>query len=194
LHLGDVERAHALLSESLATHQAQQDRLGMAECLIGFAAMAIVRGLPAAGVRLLAAANARGGPRVKSTWVVTRMEYDHYLALARTRLTEAEFQAEQAAGRALSLEQALAYAQTLPLLSRATPASREKSDNLTEREREVAALIGLGKSNGEIAAELVLSKRTVEKHVANILSKLGFTSRTQVVRWAIEHGLVPASE
>jgi predicted ATPase/DNA-binding CsgD family transcriptional regulator len=194
LHLGDVDRAHALLSESLATHQAQQDRLGMAECLIGFAAMAIVRGLPAAGVRLLAAANARGGPRVKSTWVVTRMEYDHYLALARTRLTEAEFQAEQAAGRALSLEQALAYAQTLPLLSRATPASREKSDNLTEREREVAALIGLGKSNGEIAAELVLSKRTVEKHVANILSKLGFTSRTQVVRWAIEHGLVPASE
>ena len=194
LHLGKVERAHALFSESLATHQAQQDRLGLAECLIGFAAMAIVRELPAPGVRLLAAADAIGRPRLKSTWAVTRMEYDHYLGLARARLTEAEFQVEQATGRALSLEQALAYAQTLPLLSKATPASSEKPDDLTGREREVAALIGQGKSNGEIASELVLSRRTVEKHAANILSKLGFTSRAQIVRWVIEHGLMPPSE
>jgi predicted ATPase/DNA-binding CsgD family transcriptional regulator len=194
LHLGKVERAHALFSESLATHQAQQDRLGMAECLIGFAAMAIVRELPATGVRLLAAADAIGRPRLKSTWAVTRMEYDHYLGLARARLTEAEFQVGQATGRALSLEQALAYAQTLPLLSKATPASSEKPDDLTGREREVAALIGRGKSNGEIASELVLSKRTVEKYIANILSKLAFTSRAQIVRWAIEHGLTPASQ
>jgi non-specific serine/threonine protein kinase len=122
------------------------------------------------------------------------MEYEQYLALARASLTEAEFRAEQAAGQALSLEQALAYAQTLPLLVSATPTIKKKSDDLTGREREVAALIGLGKSNGEIAGELVLSKRTVEKHVANILSKLGFTSRAQIVRWAIEHGLTPASE
>ena len=60
---------------------------------------------------------------------------------------------------------------------------------LTQREREVAALIGRGRSNGEIAAELVLSKRTVEKHVANILSKLAFTSRAHIVRWAMEQGL-----
>src|SRR5688572_31110853 len=43
--------------------------------------------------------------------------------------------------------------------------------SLTEREREVAALVAQAKSNGEIASELVLSKRTVEKHIANILSK-----------------------
>ena len=66
-------------------------------------------------------------------------------------------------------------------------------DGLTEREREVAALIARGKSNGAIASELVLSKRTVEKHVANILSKLGFTSRTQIVRWALDHGLTHTS-
>ncbi|MCI0440181.1 MAG: LuxR C-terminal-related transcriptional regulator, partial [Chloroflexi bacterium] len=194
LHLGDVERAHTLFRESMAIHQAQQSRLGMAECLIGFAAVAAVRGLPATGARLLAAADTLGWRRVKSTWAVTRMEYEQYLALARASLTEAEFQAEQAAGQALSLEQALAYAQTLPLLASATPAIKKKSDDLTEREREVAALIGLGKSNGEIAGELVLSKRTVEKHVANILSKLALTSRAQIVRWAIEHGLTPTSD
>jgi DNA-binding NarL/FixJ family response regulator len=131
--------------------------------------------------------------RAKSLWAVTRREYEHYLALARAKLTEAEFQAEQAAGRALSLEKAIAYAQNLPLLSSATPASRETSDDLTEREREVAALITRGKSNGEIASELVVSKRTVEKHIANILSKLALTGRAQIVRWAIEHGLTQAS-
>jgi DNA-binding NarL/FixJ family response regulator len=38
-----------------------------------------------------------------------------------------------------------------------------------------------------------LSKRTVEKHNANILSKLGFTSRAQIVRWALEQGLTQTS-
>jgi DNA-binding CsgD family transcriptional regulator len=193
LHLGDVERAHVLFTEGMAASQNQQNRSGMAECLIGFAALAIVRGLPAAGARLLAAALALGAQRAKSLWAVTRREYEHYLALARAKLTEAELETEQAAGRALSLEQAIAYAQNLPLISPATPALREQSDGLTEREREVAALIAQGKSNGEIASELVLSKRTVEKHSANILSKLGLTSRAQIVRWALEHGLTQTS-
>jgi serine/threonine-protein kinase PknK len=161
----------------------------MAECLIGFAAIAVVRGLPAVGARLLAAADAIGRPRVKSSSAVTRREYEHSLALARAILTETELEAEQAAGRALSLEQAIAYAQNLPLLSSATPASRETADDLTERERDVAALIARGHSNGEIAGELVVSKRTVEKHIANILSKLALTSRAQIMRWAIEQGL-----
>lgn len=65
-------------------------------------------------------------------------------------------------------------------------------DPLSEREREVAAMIAFGKSNTEIAGELVLSKRTVEKHIANILSNLDFTSRAQIVRWAIEKGLSDA--
>jgi DNA-binding NarL/FixJ family response regulator len=190
LHLGDAKQAHTLFHESMAIHQAQRNKSGMTECLIGFAATAVMGGLPAAGARLLAAAAAIRGQRAASVWLATRMEYERYLGLARARLTKAEFQAEQAAGRAFSLEQAIEYAQNLPLTSGAAPASREKSDALTGRERQVAALIGRGKSNGEIAEELVLSKRTVEKHVANILSKLGLTSRTQVVRWAIEHGLM----
>ena len=189
LHLGDIERAHALFSESLAIHQAQHNAHGMAECLIGFAAMAVVRRLPAVGARLFVVADTVGWRRVKATWAVTRMEYEHYLAIAHARLTQLEFQTEQTAGRTLSLEQAIAYAQNLPLIAQATPAIKEKPDDLTAREREVAALIAQGKSNGEIASELVLSKRTVEKHIANIFSKLGFTSRAQIVRWVIEHGL-----
>jgi predicted ATPase/DNA-binding NarL/FixJ family response regulator len=194
LHLGDLERAHALFGESVAIQQAQRNTPGVAECLIGFAAMAVESNLPAAGARLLAAAVAIGGQRVATAWAATRMEYEHYLALVRARLAEPELQAEQAAGSTFSLQQAVEYAQSLPLKPAATPAPRGKPGDLTPREREVAALIALGKSNGEIAAQLVVSKRTVEKHIAHILSKLDLTNRAQVVRWAIEAGLVNPPE
>jgi predicted ATPase/DNA-binding CsgD family transcriptional regulator len=191
LHLGDIERAHILFRESMAAHQALQNVAGMAECLIGFAAIALLRGLPAVSARLLGASVASGGQRTAATsvWQATRMEYEHYLDLARVRLTEEEFQSAQKVGKAMSLEQAVDYAQNLPLKPEITPASREMPDGLTGREREVAALIGQGKTNGEIANELVLSKRTVESHVSKILSKLGLTSRGQIMRWAIDHGL-----
>jgi DNA-binding CsgD family transcriptional regulator/tetratricopeptide (TPR) repeat protein len=191
LHLGDVEHAHALFRESLATHQALQNETGMAECLIGFAAIALLQGLPAVGARLLGASATIGGRRAAtaSVWQATRMEYEQYLELARKSLSEAEFQVELAKGSAMSLEQAVGYAQNLPLQPEIAPATEEKATGLTRREREVARLIGQGKSNSEIAAELVLSKRTVETHVSHILSKLGLTSRSQAMRWAIDHGV-----
>lgn len=73
-----------------------------------------------------------------------------------------------------------------PSLNRLTKRSFE---GLTQREREVAALIARGKSNREIADALVVVPRTVETHVSSILSKLGFTSRAQIAVWATEKGL-----
>lgn len=69
-------------------------------------------------------------------------------------------------------------------------AAREAFGGLTTREREVAALIALGKSNQEIADTLVVGRRTVETYVSEALSKLGFTSRSQIAVWAVESGLV----
>jgi predicted ATPase/DNA-binding CsgD family transcriptional regulator len=65
----------------------------------------------------------------------------------------------------------------------------EQFGGLTQREREVAALLAQGKSNREIADILVVHYRTIETHVSNILSKLGFTSRAQIAVWAREKGL-----
>ncbi|TLN16104.1 LuxR family transcriptional regulator [bacterium] len=191
LHLGNIERAHALFRESMETHLAFQNGTGKAECLVGFAAIAIVQGLPGAGVRLLGASATVGGQRVAaaSVWHATRMEYEQTLSAAQKSLSEAEFQAEQAAGSGMTLEQAVNFAMNLPLQPATAPATGAASAGLTTREREVARLIGQGRSNGEIAIELVLSKRTVETHVSNILSKLALTSRSQVMRWAIDHGL-----
>lgn len=189
LHLGDVERARSLFSESMSIHQAQQNEPGMAECLIGHAATAIMGGLPADGARLLAAAIAISGQPSASAWKATRMEFERYLDLAHLKLTQSEFQAEQTVGSAMSLEQAVNYAKNLILNPRTLPMIEKTPDGLTRREREIAMLIGHGKSNSEIANELVLSKRTVETHVGHILSKLGLSNRAHVMRWAIDHGL-----
>ena len=61
---------------------------------------------------------------------------------------------------------------------------------LTEREREILRLVAAGRSNKEIAAELVVSERTARTHVSNILRKLGLASRTQAALWAVREGVV----
>lgn len=65
----------------------------------------------------------------------------------------------------------------------------EGSRPLSAREREVAALVARGSSNRDIAAEFGLSDRTVETHVQNILTKLGFHARTQIAAWAAQERL-----
>ena len=75
-----------------------------------------------------------------------------------------------------------------PLLARRATASQ--FGGLTERERQVASLIAQGRSNREIAETLVISYRTVETHIANIMYKLSYTSRSQVAAWVVEKGLM----
>lgn len=65
-----------------------------------------------------------------------------------------------------------------------------QSDQLSEREKEVLASICRGLSNQEIADELFISKRTVDKHRANILEKTECRNTASLVIWAIKHGIV----
>jgi DNA-binding NarL/FixJ family response regulator len=76
------------------------------------------------------------------------------------------------------------------LLADDTPGSGTgRGSTLTEREREVLALIADGRSNREIARALVLSEKTVKTHVSNILMKLDLADRTQAALWAVRHGM-----
>jgi DNA-binding NarL/FixJ family response regulator len=68
-------------------------------------------------------------------------------------------------------------------------AARRAPSPLTPREHEIALLIAQGLSNRQIADELVISPATAARHVANILAKLGFSSRAQVASWAARHEL-----
>src|SRR5204862_6189657 len=126
--------------------------------------------------------------------------YDRAVATARSQLGEQAFAAAWAQGRTMTPEQALAARELamkpapLPSGALLAPpltrrAAKRAFGGLTEREREVAALIAQGKTSREIAEILVVNDRTIEKHIENILSKLGFTSRTQSAVWVTKKGL-----
>ena len=68
-------------------------------------------------------------------------------------------------------------------------ALKQKFGGLTSRDGEVARLVAQGKSNRAIADELVVGVSTVEAHITHILSKLGFSSHTQIAAWAVDKGL-----
>ena len=70
------------------------------------------------------------------------------------------------------------------------PKAAAGDDDLSDRETEVLQLIALGHTNTEIAAQLYLSVRTVESHRAHIQQKLRLSTRAELVRHALEHGLV----
>ena len=65
-----------------------------------------------------------------------------------------------------------------------------EADPLSEREREVLRLLALGHTNQEIAEQLYISVRTAESHRAHIMQKLRLSTRAELVRYALEHGLL----
>ena len=75
-------------------------------------------------------------------------------------------------------------------LERARGGEATPEDPLTPRELEVVKLIAEGHTSEEIAAQLFISKKTVDRHRANILEKLGMRNRVQLTRYAIRRGLV----
>jgi predicted ATPase/DNA-binding CsgD family transcriptional regulator len=195
---GDDAAATALQRESVRANHDFDDRLGMAlglEALAWFAATGARH--PRAAV-LLGAADA--------VWQATGAPLSGFGLLAdyRRRYTETtrkalgarEFGRAFREGSALSMDQAVAFA-----LADGTAAKRPSAAGaaagpaasaapgrpvLTRRESEVAAMVARGRTNKEIAAELVIAQRTAETHVENILAKLGFTSRAQIAAWASE--------
>ncbi|HJR26099.1 MAG TPA: response regulator transcription factor [Acidimicrobiales bacterium] len=74
-----------------------------------------------------------------------------------------------------------------------SPSSAPGLEQLTAREREVLALLGLGLSNRELAGRLFVAEKTVKTHVSAILAKLQLTDRTQAALYAVHHNLVDGS-
>jgi DNA-binding CsgD family transcriptional regulator len=111
-------------------------------------------------------------------------------------LTPAAFAAASATGRQMSLKDTVAFAiETLEEEAasdaRMHPVRRGRYD-FTPREWEVLELVAAGRSDGEIADALFISKKTASVHVGNIKGKLGATSRVEIVTIALSQGLVPS--
>jgi predicted ATPase/DNA-binding CsgD family transcriptional regulator/Tfp pilus assembly protein PilF len=208
---GDLDLARSRLAESLRINQACGQRLGIARGLEAFAALAAARQQFEQAARLAGAATQLRESLGQPTGIGSRVV--ELLELARDRLGAAAAAARFAEGREMTADDAVGYAlgshvETaggLPASSGhpgakdpgrpgeaawadpARLASAKSASPLTPREHEIVILIARGLSNRQIADELVISPATAARHVANILAKLGFTSRTQVASWAARH-------
>jgi DNA-binding NarL/FixJ family response regulator len=109
---------------------------------------------------------------------------------ARAALGDAAFDANWAESCVWTLDQTVAYAlaEAVPETPAAAP-PRELALTLTRRERELLPWLAQGLSNRAIAEELRIGARTVEMHVANLISKLELENRAQVAAWAAARGL-----
>ena len=196
---GNLELSRASLTESLRLGLATGQRLPVARGLGAFAALEARAGHPERAARLAGAAlelrAAAGHP--PSAGAGARLE--DLLGPARAALGEMRAAALLAEGRAMTAEEAVGYATSPagelagdqpgdPVTPR-VPQPRAAGDPtadpavLTPREREIAALIARGLSNRAIGDELYITPATVARHVANMMTKLGFNTRAQIAAW-----------
>jgi predicted ATPase/DNA-binding CsgD family transcriptional regulator len=189
---GDYQQAESLQLESLRLRFAMDDRwsIGLNVQVLGWIAAA--SGDARRAARLLGASEAVAHSVGLSPAALGHLNaiQQSYEGIGRRDLTDAGFDEAYAEGRQLTFDDAVGLAlgtASRPPAPGAGMKPLRARDLLTKRESEVAELISRGMSNKEIAATLVISKRTAETHVEHILTKLGLSSRTQVaVRMSLD--------
>jgi len=185
--LGDWAGAKSLACAGLRSAHASDDPIGVAQCLDALAWIAASDQQAARALTLLGAADAIRAAIPASLPPAIIGYHDAARGGAQAALPEGPATAAFAKGSAMSLTEAIAFA----LGQASTPASGSpvipagtSIGQLTRREQEVAALVARGLSNSQIAAELVISARTVETHVQHIMDKLGVSTRAQIAAWS----------
>jgi DNA-binding CsgD family transcriptional regulator len=151
------------------------------ECLARLAAHGSGRAYAA---RLLGVAEAIRLRSGQVRFPVHQRGYDAAVNGAREVLGEDDFQSSWSQGAELSAEEAIAYARR-GRGDRKHPASGWEA--LTPAERDVVRLASAGLANKDIAARLFISPRTVQTHLTHVYTKLGLTSRVQLVGEAARH-------
>lgn len=197
-HQGNYIAARSSLEQAIAIFQKlQASSYNVCLCLTGLAIVDMTEGHFLRGTKLLGAIKAESERTGRQNKDIFLRVYNQALDLARAQLNAGSLDAAWEEGRALTMEQAIAYALEMPVTPEiqvpqleTRQATKKIFYGLTARERQVAERVAQGESNREIAGALVVSERTVETHVTNILNKLGFTSRAEIRKWAIEKGLV----
>ena len=182
---GNHERSKATFRESLKLCGELGDRVVASWSLEGLACISAAEGLSGPATRLFGAAEELREAVGDENLPEDNAWRGPYLAAVRLHLDEESWREAKSEGRAMSMDEAIEYAlsEPKPLPSLSLETKRSSSDEpppLTPREKELAVLIARGLTNRNIAETLVLSQHTVDKHVKNILKKLGIHSREQV--------------
>lgn len=191
----DNENARALYEEGLSIAKELGDTSWEVRLVESIAGLAAAEGQPRRAALLLGASEALREAIDYPLPPSHRHDYERPVAAIRAALDAGAFTAAWTEGRATPFEQTVEYALARSGEAGAsspatgTPGGLREAALLSPREREVAALVARGLSNPEIASRLVITLRTAQTHVQNILNKLGMTSRAQIAAWAVEHGL-----
>ena len=186
---GESTRALELYREALDVCQGQLGTREVTDVVEAVGIMAAATGQTDRAARLLSAVKSqrdRLGLRYRD--MKDQVALEQAVATTRAAFGEQAFATAWAAGRTLSPGQAVAGAQAL-----VAPSAGASPGSLTPREVEILRLLASGQSNPAIAAELFLSVRTVENHVAHIFTKLGVRTRTEAAI-AAEHVAAPPTD
>jgi DNA-binding CsgD family transcriptional regulator/tetratricopeptide (TPR) repeat protein len=195
----DPRNARRLFFESLDAARITGVRSFVHNSLLGLALAAGADGEPATAATLHGIADEHYEQAGRVFQAVEAGLRDHDHAQLRATLGDAAFEAAYARGRTLSQADAIALATaasqpgpevasslTVPAVS---PARAD--DSLSEREREIVALLAGGATDAQIAERLYLTTNTVRSHLERIRDKTGARRRTDLVRYAIQAGIVP---
>jgi len=192
--LADHDDAITQVRAALRAARDMDDRIGAAMCLDTLGWIAASQKQATGALTLLAAADAAWAAIPARLLPSLRSHHAAALATAREALSGNAFTAALARGSAMSEAEAVALAlgEIAGPASRTAPRRGENQPRLTSREQGVAALVARGLSNSQIAAVLVISARTVEKHVQHIMDKLGVSTRAQIAAWSAARPPAPA--
>jgi ATP/maltotriose-dependent transcriptional regulator MalT len=196
---GELGRARVQFGENLTLFKELGDKATLLMSLEGLACVAGAGGETLRAARLFGAAETLMDAMSYRLVPQERAVLEPYRASVRSRLEEAAWEEAVAEGRTMGLDQAIGYALSDERLSTSQSPTRpqppvssttEHPGGLTSREVEVLVLVAEGLTNAQVANELFLSPRTIQRHLNSIYHKLGVSSRTAATRFAIEHDLL----
>jgi DNA-binding CsgD family transcriptional regulator len=196
---GDLAASLAYTRDSLQTLRQVGIDWTVHNSLALFATLAAALGRPRLAARLAGTTSAFGESIDVRPIPIIEEVLGPALAAVRQELGSPEYEAAWGAGRAMSLDEAMAEALTLNVPpetaqpdrpDRANPSRQSAPAGLSPREIEVLRLLAAGQTSKEVATTLMLSPRTVERHITHIYAKIGARGRADAAAFALKHGLL----
>lgn len=205
---GDRQTAYSMYQQAFSIFYELGDRFNLVDCLLSIG-WGMAQDWPAQAVALFAFYAVERRNTDFSTTQINNPTTHIYLQITRAQLSDAAFASAWSAGEAMNLEEAVRFAHAslasaITTLAEQKPVEQAPSapsapptaqvsgsvEGLTPRETEILRLVAKGLSDVQIAAQFVISRRTVNTHLSSIYRKMGVNSRTASLHYAREHHLL----